>query len=303
MAKLQKVSCANCNKTFYRSKGRVNEGIKRKWKFYCSKKCEYKHRIKKQLLICENCRKSFFRVPSNISSHNYCSKSCAAIINNKKNPRRKTIFKTCLKCGKQFKKSTMNKKYCSRECSVAARKSSDKELIEIIKQMAKELQRIPTRREMKKSSACQKIFGSWNNAIIAAGLTPNRSHSDRMYKRIITKAKDGHSCDSASEAIIDNWLFKNKIPHRKNVPFPNSNFRADWAINLGKDIVFVEYFGLANDSPRYDRSIKEKKSFCKEKNLNLIEIYPQDLYPREFIDKKLKEKFKFLNSGAAGSNR
>ena len=56
----------------------------------------------------------------------------------------------------------------------------------------------------------------------------------------------------------------------------------------------MEYFGLANDSPRYDRAIRKKKGLCRKHKLRLIEIYPQDIYPKEYLNDKLKDKFKNL---------
>jgi hypothetical protein len=147
--------------------------------------------------------------------------------------------------------------------------------------------RIPAKREINEiSHKATHLFGSWNNAILAAGLKPNRSHDNRMYKRLIGKAADGHKCDSVSEILIDNWLRKNKVKHSRNVSYPNTNHIADWAVNSGK--IFIEYFGLANDSPRYDRSIRQKIKLCKINKVKLVEIYPTDLYPEPSFDKKLK---------------
>ena len=107
MAKLKKVFCKTCKKPIYRSTGRINENLKFGHNFYCSKKCESKYKNKKQFLFCENCGKSFTKKPSAISLHNYCSNSCATIVNNKKYPKRKAKLKTCVnvKCNKQFRKS------------------------------------------------------------------------------------------------------------------------------------------------------------------------------------------------------
>lgn len=300
MADLKRVFCTNCGKPIYRSVGRINESIKFKWNFYCSKKCLSQHRTKKQQLICENCGKRFMRIPSDISPHNYCSSSCAAIVNNKrypKNPREgEPKFKTCIKCSKRFRKSTGNLKYCSMKCRVEAeRKYTPRQLIDIIKCAAQKLKRVPAKREIKEiTNICPKTFGSWNNAIIAAGLQPNRSHNQRMYKCANVRAIDGHLCDSASEAIIDNWLTKNKIPHKINAPYPTTNHTADWLINIKKQKIFVEYFGLAKDSPRYDRAIRKKKKLCRKYKLKLIEIYPQDLYPKKGLENNFKKKFQDL---------
>jgi len=101
----------------------------------------------------------------------------------------------------------------------------------------------------------------------------------------MTKAKDGHSCDSISEALIDNWLTDNGVEHIRDVAYPDSNHKADWSI---RENIFVEYFGLAKDSPRYDKSIKIKQRLCKKFGIKLVAIYPCDLYPKLNLSSKLK---------------
>lgn len=296
MTKLTKVNCKNCNKVFYRPNGRFNEAIKFGWNQYCSKKCEYKHRTTSKKLSCENCGRKMIRTLHAISPHNYCSHSCAMIVNNERYPRKrlKPKLKICLVCGKTYRKSSGNKKYCSLACRTEAQRYKPGELIDIIKKYFKKLKRVPTRREIPKgvNEACRKSFGSWNKAISAAGLIPNRSHDNRMYKRIISKAEDGHLCDSVSEALIDNWLFKNKIIHERDVRYPKTNHRADWEIRFKNKKILIEYFGLANDSPRYDRCIKEKIKICNKNKISLIAVYPKDLYPKVYLNNNLKNKFK-----------
>ena len=167
------------------------------------------------------------------------------------------------------------------------KKYSEQGLLKTILTKFKELGRAPSRRELDKISfACIRIFGSWNNALIKAGLPPGRSLNERMYHRIITNANDGHKCDSISEAIIDNWLSKNKIPHERNKSYPNSKHLADWI--LPEKNIFVEYFGLARDSKRYDETIKLKRNICRKSGIKLIEIYPENVYPVLSLDKILK---------------
>ena len=297
MAKLTKVRCKNCNKIFYRPTGRSNEAIRRGWNHYCSRSCELKNKTTRQVLRCEICDKKIIRTPHAISPHNYCSHSCAATAVNKNwsNKRNGVILK-CPKCKKTFKKWVVggNKKYCSLRCRVETERYKPEELLNIIKKSFRKLKRVPARREILNgvNEACRKSFGSWNNAVSATGLVPNRSHNNRMYKRIISKAKDGHLCDSVSEVLIDNWLHKNEILHEKDAHYPNTNHKADWKIISPDKQIFVEYFGLANDSPRYDRSIKEKKTLCKKQNISLISIYPEDLYPKTYLENNLKNKFK-----------
>ena len=163
-----------------------------------------------------------------------------------------------------------------------------KELVDLLKSHFNKNGRVPARREVPEiSHKATHLFNSWNKALIAAGLEPHRSHDHRMYKRLKAKAQDGHLCDSTSEAIIDNWLYKNKVRHSRNVPYPNTGHLSDWATK--NDKIFIEYFGLAKDSPRYDRSIREKITMCRKNKIKLIGVYPKDLYPTNKLDKILSK--------------
>lgn len=289
MENLLEISCANCEGRLYRSIGRINENTKLAHKFYCSKFCEYKHKSKKCTVVCENviCGSIFARSPKDVSMHNYCSRSCAAHVNNRKFPKRGPVLKVCRHCEKLIDTQL---EYCSQKClSEERQKCGIDDLIEILKKNAKELGRTPAKREVTESisHACVKLFGSWNNAVVAAGLTANRSHSERMYKRSSARASDGHLCDSISEMVIDNWLTKNRVFHEKNVIYPSTKHRADWSVYNGA--IFIEYFGLAEDSPRYDRNIKQKRGLCRKYKIKLIAIYPKDLYPEQHLDGILKD--------------
>lgn len=291
--KLIEVSCKHCGKIILKEKRCVRENKKLGHNFYCSRECQNLEHTKIKTLICENCNKELSRAPNAISPHNYCSQSCAAIANNKKRPDRNGRITICKNCGKPFKWQVGNKKYCSMKCRRIYEGWTKKEIIETISKMAKRLNRVPAKRELRKvDSACRRIFGSWNNAISAAGFSPNRSHNNRMYKRNIAKAADGHFCDSVSELIIDNWLYKNNIIHKRNASYPDTNHKSDWSLIFRNQIIFIEYFGLAKDSPRYDRCIARKKLICNKNKIDLIEIYPDDLYPQN----KLNSKLKFLLS-------
>ena len=241
------------------------------------------------MFTCGNptCKERFYRSPHDVRKVTgiYCSQSCAARINNKKFPKREACLGTCAgnQCGTTIRGTA---KYCSVECRRAAEHTDPGKLTEALKRIAHTLGRTPAKREaMPITESCIYTFGSWNNAVIAAGLNPHRSDSQRMYKRTNTVAIDGHKCDSISEAIVDNWLTKNNISHLRNAPYPGTGHRADWGI---RNKVFIEYFGLAHDSPRYDRSIQEKRKLCKKHSIKLIEIYPTDLYPTIKLENKFK---------------
>ncbi|TSC89817.1 MAG: Uncharacterized protein G01um10143_307 [Parcubacteria group bacterium Gr01-1014_3] len=254
--------------------------------FYCSKECQGRSFNKQVSFVCENteCGAEFKKFRKEVGAHNYCSMRCAAIVNNKKFPKHVIKLKICRICEKQF---TGGNIYCANVCYKKSRvRHKPEDLIKSLKHTYEKLGRVPAKREIPElASPCIYAFGSWGNAIKAAGLEPNRSHEHRMYKRTMTKAKDGHSCDSISEALIDNWLSDNEVKHLRDFPYPNSGHKADWAIN---DTLFIEYFGLAGDSPRYDRDMKIKKKICEKLGIRLVAIYPQDLYPKLNLNSKLK---------------
>ncbi len=80
------VVCSNCGKNLLKDIRHINENKKFGHNFYYSLQCQYIFKDQKLELICENsnCANKFKRQPSDISPHNFCSRSCAAIINNEK---------------------------------------------------------------------------------------------------------------------------------------------------------------------------------------------------------------------------
>ena len=295
MAKLTKVSCVSCKTAVYRGAQRINEGRKFGWRVYCSARCLSAGRRVRKVLVCEYCGRKFERTPSRISPHNYCSGSCAAKQNNFMFPKHRAKPKRCARvgCGRVFRGDN---KYCSHQCGKNGRRGhTPEQLIDLLKKTALEMKRTPAKRELRTlAERCIRTFGTWNKAIIAAGLEPNRSHDHRMYKRVLANALDGHTCDSISEAIVDNWLHTSGIPHERHHRYPEGNYEADWVVTIAGKTVFVEYFGLANDSPRYDRSIKQKQAICRKHGIQLIEVYPRDLYPKKQVARRLESEFTSL---------
>ncbi len=143
--------------------------------------------------------------------------------------------------------------------------------------------RIPFKREFNSTyREYKEKFGSWNNAIKLAGFQTNPVKFARKYY-----SADGHLCDSLAEKIIDEYLFRHKIIHEKNIPYPeNYKLTTDFKVNN----VFIEYFGLANEIKGYDQTIKRKRIICKKYHITLLEIYPRDLFSKN----KLRDKFKKL---------
>lgn len=106
------------------------------------------------------------------------------------------------------------------------------------------------------------------------------------------RCDDGHYVRSRGEAIIDNWLFHNRIAHGYERRLPiEGNVYCDFFIrNVTGEYVYIEYWGLAG-SDDYDerRTIKEK--YYKENNFKLLSIENKDI---DDIDTVLPQKLRQL---------
>ena len=150
-------------------------------------------------------------------------------------------------------------------------KYTDTDLLNKIKKFYVRNGRIPLKREFNALKIYRDRFGSWNNAIKRAGFDTNPV---LFAKKFI--ARDGHKCDSFTEKIIGNWLHSRGIAHRRAVRYGKSKLTADFAIG---NEVLVEFFGLAGVQPNYDKIIDRKRKLSRELGLQLIEVYPDDIFP------------------------
>lgn len=269
-----------CGKEVERSKGRINEANKFGWETYCSQRCQ---NIAKDLRIEVKCyrddcgvlvkrRRDQFRKFGVV----FCSSRCAALVNNKKYPRERGVTKICAHCSKLFKS---RKKYCSKSCKDKAAIIPKELLIKRIKDFVLQENRIPFKNELGYYHAIRARFGSWNEAIKIAGFEPNPVMF--AHRHI---AKDGHQCDSLAEKIIDDWLFARKIEHKRRVSYPG-DYRLTADFMIGD--YWIEFFGLFGEHKRYDQLRKLKLKLAKIYNLKLLEIYPQDLFPKNNLAKVL----------------
>lgn len=239
----------------------------------------------KRTFYCINlsCKKPVIRNAWEIESSGriFCSNSCAAKINNKtRNLNKPKKYCANINCGKEISR---NNKYCSSKCQWIVNSVSNEEykviIIDKIKEFYKNNGRIPFKQEMWGIyNAVRKIFKTWNNAIIASDFKPNPVLFANKYI-----ANDGHKCDSMAEKVIDDWLFERRIKHKTKVPYDYHKMTADFKINN----TYVEFFGLQGQLKKYDKLVMEKEKLWKEKNLNVIKIYPNDLFPKN----KLSEIF------------
>lgn len=155
-------------------------------------------------------------------------------------------------------------------------------LIDAIKKFYQKHKRIPTKREFNSRWQCYlKHFGSWNKAVIIAGFKPN---PELFSKKWI--AKDSHKCDSLSEKIIDDLLYKLDLPHERNIFYPRQKkFTVDFLVN-GK--IWVEFLGLKNELRSYDRLVARKRRLAERVGIKILEIHPKDLFPIENLESRLK---------------
>lgn len=272
------VTCSYCGKAFLKDSRYINENKKLGHKSYCSLKCQYAFKNQKIELTCENstCNNKFKRKPKDISPHNFCSRSCSITINNKKYPKIVAKTRRCISCNILL---SVYRKYCSIECKSNALTLSQEKVTGHIGQFYKKFGRIPFKREMWGIyKPARKYYGTWNNAITAAGFEPNPVMFAKHHI-----AKDGHKCDSLAEKIIDDYLFRHKIQHERCISYPESECTADFKIGNK----WVEYFGLAGEHKRYDQLRKIKQRIARKYSLNLVEVYPKDLYKNNKLNQLL----------------
>ena len=238
-----------------------------------------------KILRCTNpkCNKNFYRKLNQFKKSKFgiafCSSSCAAIVNNYKFPKRRAMIKKCVYCNKEFKGDA--KKYCSKVCKDMGQTLTKEEICKQIQKFYKVNGRIPVKIEFIHYNAAQERFGSWNKAIKAAGFEPNPV---MFAKKHI--ADDGHKCDSFAEKIIDDWLYINGMKHQRNVPYPSGSYTADFL----KDGKFIEFFGLTGELKKYDKNKILKERLAKKYNIELIGVYPKDLFPINRLEKIIKIK-------------
>ncbi len=158
---------------------------------------------------------------------------------------------------------------------------SKRDLIQKIRIFYKTEKRIPTKRDFNSHwQSYRRIFGSWNRAISEAGFTIN----PEMFTHKFT-ANDSHVCDSFAEKIIDDWLHARKIPHERNVYYPQQKkFTVDFLV-YGK--YWIEFFGLKGQLKSYDSLYNRKLKIAKENVIEIVKLLPDDLFPISKLNTKL----------------
>lgn len=119
-------------------------------------------------------------------------------------------------------------------------------------------------------------FGNYSSACILAGIPINTG----LFRGKICYSKNGDKCYSAAEKRITDFLIDNNIYYEKEVFYSDifkdesvGKIRCDWILN---DYSVVEYFGLSKFE-EYKKKMEIKRELCYFHNVNLIEIFENDL--------------------------
>ena len=150
-------------------------------------------------------------------------------------------------------------------------------LLDQIKEFYIKNNRIPAIREFKRinpnvadSVTFIRHFGSWNNAIKAAGFEPN--YNNGYGKRTI--ARDGVLYRSKVEAyFVDNYLY-GKYTYEYENKYDNHNKYYDFYI---KELdLYIEIAGGLNPE-----NIQQKILINREENKNLLVIFSDSIYSKQ----------------------
>lgn len=287
-----RVKCELCGKGVEKDHGHYKEAIKFHWKQYCSQNCQAIAKMSRISAQCSNpfCNISFTRTPSETKSSKllFCSISCSTSYYNAIRQNHTTLRK-CKRdgCNNYIHTTDLAINYCGGKCSRLFRQGltsyTKESVIARIQLFFEENDRIPTRNELGYlNRLARRFFGTWNNAIEAAGYNPNPVMFAKHYL-----AKDGHKCDSMAEKIVDDWLYKGHIEHNVHVNYPwNNGMKCDFLIVN----TWVEIFGLEGHLKRYDELKKEKLRLIKLHHIKLISLNLKDIYAKNTLNEKLTRK-------------
>lgn len=161
---------------------------------------------------------------------------------------------------------------------------SDNEMIQKLKEYAEEIGRTPFQADldnnelMPSSTSYRRHFGTYTEACRLAGLEPNFNIYGERIQTYLSKNND--ICFSKSELIITNFFIDKELIYTKEflykhlVDDPRCGLkRIDWLLN---DDIVVEFFGMP-EKDFYRKKMEEKISICNDNNIQLIELYPEDL--------------------------
>lgn len=161
------------------------------------------------------------------------------------------------------------------------------DLLKGLNQLYVELGRKPTQYDI---TDCQYLpsmhtiahyFGSLTNALRELGL------SDAEIGDNTRITPNGTVCLSRYEYLfarmleVKNVPFTKEVPYRKYIPNLKEWWRCDFEITYQNENYFVEIFGITQNQ-NYDIKTKNKQLVCKEYNIKLLSIFPEDIMYKNY---------------------
>lgn len=165
---------------------------------------------------------------------------------------------------------------------------TDNEMLEGLIRLKEEMGIVPTQTEVKSCDYCGSIsdyskrFGSFVKAIEKAGMIP-RSNKKELITPKGNKALSGY--EYKFMLVLEQYGvdFKKEEFYKSYIKDFNKNYRFDFTLNINGERVFVEIFGIT-DNKNYYKKTEEKIQLCKDNDLKLIELYPDDVGKNSFED-------------------
>ena len=117
------------------------------------------------------------------------------------------------------------------------------------------------------------VSNQWPRGVIVAGLgnlSIMVNEEDHIRLSAIMPGLNMFECAKMADDV------DNKISHERSFRYGNTKMTGDFFI---KPNIVIEFFGLAGVQETYDTIISKKRALVKKLKLQLIEIYPNDIYP------------------------
>ncbi|UNL92004.1 hypothetical protein IE382_23005 (plasmid) [Bacillus subtilis] len=142
------------------------------------------------------------------------------------------------------------------------------ELIEILQQKAKELGRSPMQKEIKQFDAVKRHFGNLNNALMAAGLTPNKRGRKGLIAAGLINKKEGKARKYTKEDLIN--ILQRKADELGRTP------KVKEVEQVGS---IVKYFGSFNEGLKAAglKIRQSKKPYTKEELIVILQQKAKEL--------------------------
>jgi len=152
---------------------------------------------------------------------------------------------------------------------------------------------VSANKNMAHAKTYERYFGSYIGACKAAGLVP--CYDNSVYVTRAYYSKNNDICLSQAELQITNLYIDNGVEYKKEVLYRDlvkddycGYKRCDWVLG---DLI-VEYFGMP-ERESYQKRIVEKREICKRNDLQLLELYPEDIKRGKNLEGLIK-KFRLV---------